>query len=130
ALCDERHLMLIFDEVQTGVGRTGTLWGYEHSGVEPDVMTLAKGLAGGFPIGATLAKTAYCVFEPGDHNSTFGGNPLACAVGLAVQREIESKHIVEHVAEVGGYFADRLRGLGAKHPRIQEVRGRGLLLAL
>src|SRR5947209_411247 len=100
-LCDERHLLLIFDEVQTGIGRAGTLWAHTQWGIEPDVMTLAKGLAGGFPIGATLAKDACSVFTPGDHASTFGGNPLACAAALAVQQEIERLKLVDHVAAVG-----------------------------
>src|SRR5581483_805914 len=100
-LCDEQRLMLIFDEVQTGVGRCGTLWAHTQWGIEPDVMTLAKGLGSGFPIGAALAKEAFSVFEPGDHASTFGGNPLACAVALAVQREIERLDLVEHVAVAG-----------------------------
>ena len=129
-LCDEKRLMLIFDEVQTGIGRTGTLWGFQQWGVEPDVMTLAKGLGSGFPIGATLAKEPFCVFEPGDHGTTFGGNPLACAVALAVQREIEGKDLVANAAEVGGYLAQRLNELAARDPRIKEVRGRGLLVAL
>jgi acetylornithine/succinyldiaminopimelate/putrescine aminotransferase len=122
--------MLIFDEVQTGVGRTGSLWGHTLWGIEPDVMTLAKGLASGFPIGATLAKDPFSVFEPGDHNSTFGANPLACAAALAVQREIESKGLVENAANVGRYLVERLTQLGAKFPQIKEVRGRGLLVAL
>ena len=129
-LCDEKRLMLIFDEVQTGIGRTGTLWGFQQWGVEPDVMTLAKGLGSGFPIGATLAKEPFCVFEPGDHGTTFGGNPLACAVALAVQREIEGKDLVANAAEVGGYLAQRLNELAARDPRIKEVRGRCLLVAL
>ena len=129
-LCDERHLMLIFDEVQTGVGRTGTLWAHAQWGVEPDVMTLAKGLGSGFPIGATLAKEPFAVFEPGDHASTFGGNPLACAVALAVQREMESLGLVDHVAAAGRYFTERLQDLQARHPVVKEVRGRGLLLAV
>ncbi|MBI4212865.1 MAG: acetylornithine transaminase [Chloroflexi bacterium] len=130
ALCDEKRLMLIFDEVQTGVGRTGTLWGYQQWGIEPDVMTLAKGLGSGFPIGATLAKEPFCVFGPGDHASTFGGNPLACAVALAVQREIESKDLVAHAAELGRYLSERLQELVLHDARLKEVRGRGLLIAL
>ncbi|MEA2639982.1 MAG: acetylornithine/N-succinyldiaminopimelate aminotransferase [Chloroflexota bacterium] len=129
-LCDERNLLLILDEVQTGVGRCGTLWAHTQYGIEPDVMTLAKGLASGFPIGAALAKAHCDVFEPGDHASTFGGNPLACAVGLAVQKEIERLNLVEHVAAVGRYFTERLNDLGAKHPVIREVRGMGLLVGL
>lgn len=129
-LCDERNLLLILDEVQTGVGRTGSLWAHSQWGIEPDVMTLAKGLGGGFPIGVALAKEGSAVFEPGDHASTFGGNPLACAVALAVQREIERLHIVDHVAAVGRYFSERLADLQLLHPIISEVRGRGLLIAV
>ncbi|MPZ14084.1 MAG: acetylornithine transaminase [Chloroflexi bacterium] len=129
-LCDERGLLLILDEVQTGVGRTGTLWAHEQWGIEPDVMTLAKGLGSGFPIGATLAKEHCSVFEPGDHASTFGGNPLACAVALTVQREIESLNLVAHVAAVGRYFMERLGDLRARHPDIADIRGRGLLIGV
>src|SRR5213078_4507300 len=100
-LCDERHLLLILDEVQTGVGRTGTLWAHTQWGIEPDIMTLAKGIAGGFPMGVTLAKEHCALFVPGDHASTFGGNPLACTVGLAVQREIEERGLVAHTAAMG-----------------------------
>jgi predicted acetylornithine/succinylornithine family transaminase len=129
-LCDERNLLLILDEVQTGIGRTGTLWAHTQWGMEPDIMTLAKGLAGGFPIGAALAKERAAVFEPGDHASTFGGNPLACAVGLAVQREIDRLNLVDHAAAVGLYFAERLRDLAERQPLIKEVRGRGLLIGV
>ena len=129
-VCDERNLLLILDEVQTGVGRTGTLWAHTQWGIEPDIMTLAKGLAGGFPIGAALAKEGAAVFEPGDHASTFGGNPLACAVGLAVQREIDRLGLVEHGAAIGRYFTERLLDLGTRQPLIKEVRGRGLLIGL
>jgi len=129
-LCDERRLMLILDEVQTGVGRTGSLWAHTQWGIEPDVMTLAKGLGSGFPIGAALAKEPFAVFEPGDHASTFGGNPLACSVALAVQREIEALGLVEHVGVVGRYFTERLSDLKARYPLITDVRGRGLLIAL
>jgi predicted acetylornithine/succinylornithine family transaminase len=129
-LCDERHLLLIFDEVQTGIGRTGTLWAHTQWGIESDVMTLAKGLAGGFPIGATLAKDACAVFTPGDHASTFGGNPLACAAALAVQQEIERLQLVDHVAAVGRYFVERLEDLRQRQPLIHEIRGRGLLIGV
>ncbi len=129
-LCDERHILLILDEVQTGVGRTGSLWAHTYWGIEPDIMTVAKGLAGGFPIGAALAKEHCAVFEPGDHASTFGGNPLACAVGLAVQQEIEAQDLVRHAAVVGRYFMERLTDLAAEFEMIKEVRGRGLLIAL
>lgn len=129
-LCDERNLLLILDEVQTGVGRTGSLWAHTHWGIEPDIMTLAKGLGGGFPIGAVLAKERCCVFEPGDHASTFGGNPLACAVALAVQQEVERLDLVRHAAVAGSYFLERLGDLAAEHASIKEVRGRGLLIAI
>jgi acetylornithine/N-succinyldiaminopimelate aminotransferase len=129
-LCDERHLLLILDEVQTGIGRTGTLWAHTQWGIEPDVMTLAKGLAGGFPIGAALAKEHCSVFTLGDHASTFGGNPLACAAALAVQREIERLKLVDHVAAIGRYFVERLEDLRARQPLIREVRGRGLLIGV
>ncbi len=129
-LCNEKNLVLIFDEVQTGIGRTGTLWAHTQWGIEPDVMTLAKGLAGGFPIGAALATDRLAVFTPGDHASTFGGNPLACAAGLAVQEEIERLNLVDHVAAVGRYFVERLEDLRARQPLIKEVRGRGLLIGV
>lgn len=128
--CDERNLLLILDEIQTGVGRTGTLWTHTQLGIEPDVMTLAKGLASGFPIGATLAREHCSVFEPGDHASTFGGSALACAVALAVQKEIEALSLVEHVAVVGRYFTERLSDLKERYPLIVDIRGRGLLIAI
>lgn len=128
--CDERNLLLILDEIQTGVGRTGTLWTHTQWGIEPDVMTLAKGLASGFPIGATLAREHCSVFEPGDHASTFGGSALACAVALAVQKEIEALSLVEHVAVVGRYFTERLSDLKERYPLIVDIRGRGLLIAI
>ncbi|MBM2809486.1 MAG: acetylornithine and succinylornithine aminotransferase, partial [Chloroflexi bacterium] len=129
-LCDERNMLLILDEVQTGVGRTGTLWAHTQWGIEHDIMTLAKGLGSGFPIGATLAKEHCAVFTPGDHASTFGGNPLATSVALAVQREIERLGLVDHVAVVGDYFMARLNDLMARHATIREIRGRGLLVGL
>jgi predicted acetylornithine/succinylornithine family transaminase len=129
-LCDDRHLLLMLDEVQTGVGRTGSWWAHTQWGIEPDVMSLAKGLASGFPIGAALAKEHCAVFEPGDHASTFGGNPLACAVSLAVLREIERLNLCDHVAAAGRYFTERLNDLKAAHPLVGEVRGRGLLIGL
>jgi acetylornithine/succinyldiaminopimelate/putrescine aminotransferase len=93
-------------------------------------MTLAKGLAGGFPIGVTLAKEHCALFVPGDHASTFGGNPLACSVALAVQHTIEEQGLIDHVATIGEYFRERLRDLRAQHPRIVDVRGRGLLIGV
>ena len=130
AWCDEQHLLLIFDEVQTGVGRTGTLWSYEQSGIEPDIMTLAKGLAGGVPIGAVLAKEHASVFEPGDHGSTFGGNPLATAAAVHVLERIESDGLLANVNERGEQLERRLLGLEDRHEVVQGVRGRGLLRGL
>jgi acetylornithine aminotransferase/acetylornithine/N-succinyldiaminopimelate aminotransferase len=128
--CDEQGLLLILDEIQTGVGRCGVLWGHELFGVEPDVMTLAKGLAGGVPISAVLAKQRASVFEPGDHGSTFGGNPLACAVGAAVMREVLARDLPAYAERMGERFRDGLEALRARWPAIREVRGRGLLLAV
>jgi len=131
AWCDEQRLLLILDEVQTGVGRTGTLWAYEQYGIEPDVMTLAKGLAGGVPIGAILAKERVAAtFQPGDHGSTFGGNPLATAAGYAVLKYIIDNDIPAQVRARGERLLAKLRGLEDRHPAISEVRGRGLLCAV
>jgi len=122
--CDEKGLLLILDEVQTGIGRTGKWFAYQHHGITPDVMTLAKGLGGGIPIGACLASPRADVFEPGDHGSTFGGNPLACTVALSVLAVIERDGLVGHAAEMGELLNGVLQGLGAK-----EVRGLGLMQA-
>jgi acetylornithine/N-succinyldiaminopimelate aminotransferase len=131
AWCDEQRILLMLDEVQTGVGRTGTLWAYEQTGVEPDVMTLAKGLAGGVPIGAVLAKEAVATaFEPGDHGSTFGGNPLATAAGYAVLKYVIDEDLPGQVREKGERLLTRLHGLEDRYPEITEVRGRGLLCAV
>jgi acetylornithine/N-succinyldiaminopimelate aminotransferase len=124
AWCDAQNLLLILDEVQTGLGRTGRWFAHQHHGITPDVMTLAKGLGGGVPIGACLAAPRADVFEPGDHGSTFGGNPLACAAALAVLSVIERDGLVGHAAEMGDALHEVLLGLGAK-----EVRGLGLMQA-
>jgi predicted acetylornithine/succinylornithine family transaminase len=128
--CDEKGILLILDEIQTGIGRIGSLFGYEQYGVEPDILTLAKGLAGGVPIGALLAKERASVFVPGDHGSTFGGNPLVCAVGVATLKFIIDDDIPAKVKKTGQYFVAGLEKLKAKFGFITEVRGRGLLLAL
>jgi len=129
--CTERGLLLILDEVQTGIGRTGRLFAYEHFGILPDVLTLAKGLGGGVPIGAMLAGVeAAEAFSPGDHGSTFGGNPLACAAALAVLTTIESDGLVQRAANVGAYLLERLRALARRHAVIVDVRGLGLMLAV
>src|SRR5262249_16151975 len=131
AWCDEQHLLLILDEVQTGVGRTGTLWAYEQAGIEPDIMTLAKGLAGGVPIGALLAEEPVAATaQPGDHGSTFGGNPLATAAGYAVMKHVIDNDLPTRVKEKGERLIAKLHGLEDRHGVISEVRGRGLLGAV
>jgi acetylornithine/succinyldiaminopimelate/putrescine aminotransferase len=130
AWCDEKGILLILDEIQTGIGRLGALFGYELYGVEPDIMTLAKGLAGGVPIGAVLAKESCSVFVSGDHGSTFGGNPLACATGYATLKYVIDNDIAGKVSETGQYLMEELRELKSKYPSITEVRGRGLLVAV
>ncbi len=128
--CDENDLLLIFDEVQTGLGRTGKLFGYQHFGVEPDIFTLAKGTAGGLPIGVLLAKEHACVFEPGDHASTFGGSPLVCAAAVATLRTVLDQNLADHAARVGDYFRAKLRGLRAHLPLVKDVRGLGLMIGV
>ncbi len=123
--CDENDLLLILDEVQTGLGRTGRWFAHQHHGITPDVMTLAKGLGGGVPIGACLANPKADVFEPGDHGTTFGGNPLACAAALAVLQVIERDGLVGHAAEMGEMLHGVLEGLGGK-----SARGVGLMRAV
>jgi len=122
--CDRNNLLLILDEVQTGLGRTGRWFAHQHAGITPDVMTLAKGLGGGVPIGACLANERADVFEPGDHGSTFGGNPLACTAAAAVLRVIERDGLVGHAAEMGEHLHASLQDLGAT-----DVRGVGLMQA-
>ncbi len=129
-LCDEKGLLLLFDEVQTGVGRTGKLFAYEHSGVVPDILTLAKGLAGGVPIGAILAKEEIAKsFEPGDHATTFGGSPLVTQAALAVLKVLE-EGVLKNVQETGAYFLSKLQELKEKYSFIQEARGCGFMLGL
>ncbi len=130
-LCDERRILLIFDEVQIGMGRSGCLWGYEKLGVEPDAFTTAKGLGGGFPIGALAVKQAFDHFRPGDHASTFGGNPLACRAALTVAQELERRLLVPHVQRMGELLQQLLAELVSRHPQLLEgVRGWGLLQGL
>jgi predicted acetylornithine/succinylornithine family transaminase len=128
--CDEKGILLILDEIQTGLGRIGTLFAYQQYGIEPDIMTLAKGLGGGMPIGAFLAKERVSVFSPGEHGSTFGGNPLACAAGYATLKFILEEDIPANARRVGGYLIAALEGLKERFDFIVEVRGRGLLVAL
>lgn len=130
-LCDEKDILLIADEVQTGMGRTGKLFAYEHFGVEPDIFTLAKALGNGVPIGAVCAKEfAASAFEPGDHGTTFGGNPLATCAGNAVLDIFEKEKIVQNAAEVGSYFKEKLTELQTTNDKIKEVRGEGLMLGV
>lgn len=128
-LTTERGLLLIVDEVQTGMGRTAKLWGYEHAGIEPDIMTLGKGIGGGVPLAALLARQAVCCFEHGDQGGTYNGNPLMCAAGLAVLGKVAQPAFLDGVARSGAYLQSRLEELGARHG-LGGVRGRGLLLAL
>ncbi|MDD5338498.1 MAG: aspartate aminotransferase family protein [Dehalococcoidales bacterium] len=128
--CNERGILLILDEIQTGIGRLGALFGYQLYGIEPDIITLAKGMAGGVPIGAILAKESCSVFVSGDHGGTFGGNPLVCATGYATMKYIIERNIAGNANTVGRYLMDRLNQLKSKYPVIIEVRGRGLLVAV
>ncbi|MDP4092835.1 MAG: acetylornithine transaminase [Bacillota bacterium] len=130
-LCDEKGLLLIFDEIQCGLGRTGKLFAYEHYGVEPDIFTLAKALGGGVPIGALCAKEYVAqAFTPGDHGSTFGGNPLACAAGVAVMDVLLNDGLVENSAKMGEYFFEKLKQLSEKSGMISEMRGKGLMIGV
>ena len=127
-ICDENNILLVFDEVQVGVGRSGKLWGYENLGVEPDILTSAKGLAGGIPIGAMLCKDSCAAFEPGNHASTFGGNPFACAAALAVLKTLETERIMQNVRARGEQLRVRLRAIAQKYSNLfTEVRGWGLI---
>jgi acetylornithine aminotransferase/acetylornithine/N-succinyldiaminopimelate aminotransferase len=131
-LCDEAGIALILDEIQTGMGRTGRLWCHEHAGITPDIMTLAKALANGVPIGATLATEEVArVLTPGSHGSTFGGNPFATAVGLTVLAMVIEERLPERAARLGRLLRERLEGVAARRAgAVREVRGRGLLVGL
>lgn len=126
-ICDDNNILLVLDEVQVGVGRTGKYWGYEHLGIEPDIFTSAKGLAGGIPIGAMMCKDACAVFGPGEHASTFGGNPFSCAAGLAVVHTLESENLLENVNARGKQLRAGLETLAQKYPYFVEARGWGLI---
>ncbi|MFC1940875.1 acetylornithine transaminase [Chloroflexota bacterium] len=128
--CDQKGMLLILDEIQTGIGRLGTLFAYEQYGVEPDIMTLAKGIASGVPLGAILAKEEASVFTPGEHGSTFGGNPLACAAGYATLKFIIDHDIAGNTKRVGEYLIKELKNLKQKFQFITDIRGRGLLVAI
>jgi acetylornithine/N-succinyldiaminopimelate aminotransferase len=130
-LCDEHGALMILDEVQTGMGRTGRWFGYQHFEVTPDIITLAKALGGGVAIGAMMARpeVAKC-FVPGTHASTFGGNPLACAAGIAVIEAIESDKLIDNAVKMGDYTRQKFQILKEKHPIIDHIRGKGLMLGI
>ena len=131
-LCDEHGLMLLLDEVQCGIGRTGRFYAYQHAGVEPDAVGMAKGLGGGFPIGAIWVREPYAdLFQPGNHGTTFGGTPLACAAALATLDAIEQERLMEHVAAASVPWIDALRGLAREFPaQVAAVRGQGFMVGV
>ena len=131
-LCDANGALLIFDEIQTGVGRTGKMFAYEHFGLKPDIVTLAKGLGGGVPIGAFIASDKVAAaFGPGDHGSTFGGNPLACAAANAVLAIMSEEQLLQNATKVGAYLLEKLSGLKALYPElVAGVRGKGLIAGM
>ncbi|MHB8393246.1 MAG: acetylornithine transaminase [Candidatus Dormibacteria bacterium] len=129
-LCDRHQALLILDEIQTGMGRTGTMWAHEAAGIRPDVMTAAKGLGGGLPLGAMLVSESADVLEPGDHGSTFGGNPVAAAAGVAVFGVIQRHRLWERAATAGDQLKEAILGLRLEGLPVVEVRGRGLLLGV
>jgi len=130
-LCDERGILLVFDEIQCGLGRTGRMWAAEHWNTTPDIMCIAKGMAGGVPMGATLAKPEIleCISK-GEHSSTFGGNPLACAAGTAAIEALTQDGLVKNASILGEYFIAGLNQLKTKHPIIRDVRGKGLMVGV
>jgi acetylornithine aminotransferase/acetylornithine/N-succinyldiaminopimelate aminotransferase len=131
-LCDRHNLLLLLDEVQCGIGRTGAFFAFEHAGVRPDAIGMAKGLGGGFPIGAMwVGERAAELFQPGSHGTTFGGTPLACAAALATLDVLEREGLVEHVRKVSGPWIESLQALGHEFPgQIVSVRGRGFLVGV
>jgi acetylornithine/N-succinyldiaminopimelate aminotransferase len=130
-LCDRRELLLILDEVQTGIGRTGKLFAYQYADIKPDILTLAKALGGGLPIGAMVARSEIAaVLTPGTHGSTFGGNPVSCAAAMAVFDAFEHDHVIENAAEVGGYLIKQLGQIAKTRNNIREVRGRAMIIGV
>ena len=128
---NKKKICLIYDEVQCGMGRTGKLWCYEHYGIEPDIMTLAKPLGGGIPLGAIVCRDEIVsVIKPGDHGTTFGGNPLACALGCVVLNQITKKEFLKNVRDSGKYLVKKLTAVKKKHPGIIDIRGMGLLIGV
>ena len=129
-LCDEYDILLIFDEVQTGMGRTGNMFAYEGVGVEPDIMTLAKGIGSGLPIGVVVARDEVALFKPGEHGSTFGGGPVVCAAALATIKVIEEERLVDNSRNVGAYMKGKLEAMKESGSLIKDIRGTGLMLAI
>jgi acetylornithine/N-succinyldiaminopimelate aminotransferase len=131
-LCNKEGILLIFDEIQCGLGRTGKMFAYQHYGVEPDILTIAKSLGGGIPIGAFIAKNNIASsFKPGDHGTTFGGNPVACAVAIAFLKVLKEEGLIGKCQKKGEYFKDKLKGLKEKYPeKVEEVRGLGLMVGM
>jgi acetylornithine/N-succinyldiaminopimelate aminotransferase len=129
--CKENNILLMVDEIQTGMGRTGTLFAYEQYGIEPDVVSIAKGLGSGFPIGAIIAKAEVAqAFDPGSHGSTFGGNPLAVTAGLATVQFIQSTNLLDNVKELSEFFYAQLQKVKVKFPIVENIRGKGLLIGM
>jgi acetylornithine/N-succinyldiaminopimelate aminotransferase len=127
--CDSNKLLMILDEIQVGVGRTGKFFAYEHAGVKPDIVTLAKALGGGLPLGAMIAKSEIASsLTPGSHGTTFGGNPVSCAAGLALIEAIDEERVLDNATRIGGYMIDRLREIAKTCDRIKEVRGLGMII--
>jgi len=130
-LCDEKQWLLMLDEVQTGIGRTGKWFGHQHAGILPDVMPLAKGLGGGVPIGACLARGAASkLFKPGSHGSTFGGTPLICAASLAVLQAMQDEGVIENAVRMGEYIRACVREAIGNHPSVVDIRGQGLMIGI
>ena len=130
-LCDDKKLLLIVDEVQTGIGRTGKMFAYQHYGITPDIMTLAKALGGGLPIGCMVAKREIAdILTAGKHASTFGGSPLVCKAALAVFRATQKEKLITNTQRMGEYLKEKLQGLAQRHPVIKEIRGLGLMIGI
>ena len=130
-LCDEKGILLIFDEIQTGLGRTGRMWASEHWNTSPDIMCLAKGIAGGVPMGATLVKSEILgVMSKGEHSSTFGGNPLSCAAGIATLQALTQDGLIENAEKMGKKLYEGLENLKEKHKIVREIRGKGLMIGV
>jgi len=129
-ICDKYGILLMVDEVQSGVGRTGTMWAVEHEGIEPDILCFAKGIASGMPLGGIIAKDKVMTWKPGTHASTYGGGPIACASAIATLEVVENENLLERATETGDYIVDRLLEMQERHHTIGDVRGRGLMIGV